>query len=59
MTDEKLLSWRWDARKTPMCRIPAMPSARRCLAEDGRVFAGCNIENAPTAIRFAPSAPRW
>ena len=33
------------------------PVGAAILTEDGRVFTGCNVENAPTAPPSAPSAP--
>ena len=59
MTDEKLLELALDARKNAYVPYSGYAVGAALLAEDGRVFTGCNVENRPTAIRSAPSAPRW
>ena len=46
MTDEKLLELALDARKNAYVPYSGYAVGAALLAEDGRVFTGCNIENA-------------
>ena len=46
MTDEKLLELALDARKNAYVPYSGYAVGAALLAEDGRVFTGCNVENA-------------
>ena len=46
MTDEKLLELALDARKNAYVPYSGYAVGAALLTEDGKVFAGCNIENA-------------
>lgn len=46
MENRELVMEALKARKQAYCRTPVLPSERRSLCADGRVFTGCNIENA-------------
>ena len=46
MTDEKLLELALDARKNASVPYSGYAVGAALLTEDGKVFAGCNIENA-------------
>lgn len=46
MTDEKLLEMALDARKNAYVPYSGYAVGAALLAEDGRVFTGCNVENA-------------
>lgn len=46
MTDEKLLELALDARKNAYVPYSGYAVDAALLAEDGRVFTGCNVENA-------------
>ena len=45
MTDEKLLELALDARKNAYVPYSGYAVGAALLAEDGRVFTGCNVEN--------------
>ena len=46
MTDEKLLELALDARKNAYVPYSGYAVGAALLTEDGKVFVGCNIENA-------------
>ncbi len=46
MTDEKLLELALDVRKNAYVPYSGYAVGAALLAEDGRVFTGCNVENA-------------
>ena len=46
VSPDDLIAAAGPAARTPMCPIPASPSAPRSAAPAAGVFAGCNVENA-------------
>ena len=58
MTDEKLLELALDARKNAYVPYSGYAVGAALLAEDGRVFTGCNVENRrfrAVSVRRMPS----
>ena len=54
MTDEKLLELALDARKNAYVPYSGYAVGAALLAEDGRVFTGCNVENAAYGNTLPP-----
>lgn len=46
MTKEKLIALAWEAREKAYCPYSQFMVGAAVLGEDGRVYTGCNIENA-------------
>ena len=46
MTKEKLIALAWEARGKAYCPYSQFMVGAAVLGEDGRVYTGCNIENA-------------
>ena len=57
MTDQELVKRAFEMHRFSYVPYSHFPVGAALLARDGRVFTGCNVENAATALPSAPSAP--